>query len=297
MGIENRDYYRDDRGDFSWDERSRGRGWSAVTWIIVITAGCYLAQLLLGPAFTNRFLLYPPAVRNGAIWQLLTYAFLHSELSIWHIVFNMWVFHMAGSDFEARRGSKELIAFYLVAAVVAGLTTVVWETFVGQDMPALGASGAVAAVLMEFAFTHPRAKMLLFGLLPMQMMTFAVLVLMFDSVPLLLQLTGQNAGDGIAHSAHLGGLLFGILYQKQNWWISRWTPRIGDVRKAFRHQPNLRVHRPDETDHLASDGPDFERRVDALLDKVAHQGESSLTSDERELLMEASRRARGRRSQ
>ena len=126
-----------------------------MTWIILITVGCFILQLTLGRAITERFLLDSEAVRGGAVWQLLTYAFLHAEENIWHLVFNMWILHMAGRDFELRRGSRELVAFYLVSAVFAGLVILAWALVTGKPTFTLGASGAVSAVLMEFAFTHP----------------------------------------------------------------------------------------------------------------------------------------------
>jgi hypothetical protein len=113
---------------------------------------------------------------------------------------------------------------------------------------------------------------------------------------MLLEIFGRGSPDDrIAHSAHLGGLLFGILYQQSGWRVTGWLPEWTRVRKLFRRQPSLRVHRPAEPE--PDFGPDFESRVDALLDKVARSGESSLTTEEREVLMEASRRARNRRSQ
>lgn len=298
MGIENRDYYRDERSSYSWEDRPQGRGWSAVKWIIVITVGVFVLQLLLGPEFTERLLLDTGAVRQGAVWQLLTYAFLHSTTNIWHIVFNMWIFHMAGRDLEARRGSAELVAFYVVSSLFAGIVILLWSLVTGKPTATLGASGAVSAVLMEFAFTHPRAEVRLFGVLPMRMLTFAIGVIVIDSLPLLMELAGRvDPRDRVSHSGHVGGILLGILYQRNGWRVLSWFPGSGaftSLRRSFRKQPSLRVHRPAEAE--PDFGPDFDRRVDALLDKVAQQGEGSLTVDERNLLMEASRRARNRLS-
>lgn len=294
MGIENRDYYREEGSVDSWERQGRGEAWSAVTWVLLITIGCFIAQLLLGRGFTQLMALVPEAIQRGAVWQLLTYAFLHSTQDVWHIVFNMWVLHMTGRDFEARRGSREFIAFYLAAAVVSGLAVFAWESTVGRLSPALGASGATSALLMVFAFTYPRAEVRLFGVLPMRMMTFAALIILLDSLPLLQELSGRPAGDRIAHSAHLGGIVFGILYQRNNWRVLDWLPWSGAtaLRRKLRSQPPLKVHRPVEPPPEA----DFDQRVDELLEKVAQQGEASLTEAERNVLVEASRRARNRLS-
>lgn len=307
MGIENRDYFRDEGPSYNWDSGRNARGWSAVTWIIVVTAGCFVLQLMLGPRFTFLFWLLPDAqrapgvwsVRDGAVWQFLTYAFLHDEQNIWHIVFNMWIFHMAGRDLEARRGSSELIAFYLLSAVVSGVAVFGWELLIGRGAPAVGASGAVSAILMVFAFTYPRAEIRLFGVLPMKMLTFAIGVILLDSIPMLMQLAGRaRPEDQVAHSAHLGGIIFGILYQRNGWRVLNWLPGgmgLSGVKQLFRKKPQLRVHRPVEPD-VGPSGPEFDRRVDELLEKVARSGEACLTDEERELLIEASRRARSRRS-
>ena len=293
MGIENRDYYRDEGAGYTWEGRPGGRGRSAVAWVIIVTIGCFIAQLMFGDRFTYRLMLIPDAVRQGAVWQLLTYAFLHAPNNIWHILFNMYILHMVGRDFEARRGSAEFVAFYLFSAIISGLAVFAWESTVGGGNAALGASGAVSAMLMVYAFTYPHARIFLFGLLPMKMMTFAVLVILFDSLPMLAELSGRGMGGQIAHSAHLGGIVIGILYQKNNWRVLNWIPGSGalaGLKRSLRSKPPLKVHRPEEP------GPDFDHRVDDLLDKVAREGEASLTNEERNLLMEASRRARDRMS-
>ncbi|MCA9056379.1 MAG: rhomboid family intramembrane serine protease [Planctomycetaceae bacterium] len=299
MGIENRDYYRDDHVDYTWEDSATGRGWSAVTWIIVMTAGCFVAQSLVPRLLEPMFMLWPtswdPQIRwsvsSGAVWQLLTYAFLHG--GVVHILFNMYVLHMVGRDFEVRRGSAEFVTFYLVSAVVSGLAIYLWDLFLGSGTPALGASGAVSALLMVYAFTYPHARILLFGILPMRMLTFAFLVILYDSLPLLAELVGRPfPNDNIGHAAHLGGLVLGILYQRYDWRFLSWLPgsgSIGRMQRSLRRDPPLKVHRPVEHD------VDFDRQIDALLEKVNREGEASLTAAEREMLMEASRRARGRK--
>ena len=299
MGIENRDYYRDDHVDYTWEHAATGRGWSAVTWIIVITAACFVAQSLFPRLLEPLFMLWPtrwhPEIRwsvsTGAVWQLLTYAFLHG--GVFHILFNMYVLHMVGRDFEVRRGSAEFVTFYVVSAIVSGMTIYLWDRLLGSGIPALGASGAVSALLMVFAFTYPHARLLLFGIVPMRMMTFAVLVILYDSLPLLAELAGRPfPDDNIGHAAHLGGLVLGILYQRFDWRFLNWLPgrrSIGRVKRSMRRDPPLKVHRPVEPD------ADFDRQIDALLEKVNREGEASLTAAERELLMEASRRARDRK--
>src|SRR5690606_3637512 len=103
--------------------------------------------------------------------------------------------------------------------------------------------------------------------------------------------SSQPFGMAVAHSAHLGGIVFGVLYHVFGWNLT--AGRFGslpDFRKMLRRKPNLKVHQPPPDDSR------FDSRVDALLEKVAQQGEASLTDEERSVLIEASRRARERMS-
>lgn len=293
MGISNRDYYRDDGfRPRSMGRPGRGSSLSAVGWIITITAAVYVLQLIAGDRSFEFFDLDPRAVAHGQLWRLVTYDFLHDRDSVWHVVFNMLILYMTGQDLEARRGSREFTAFYLLAGVISGIAFVVWSYALGPFPPAIGASGAVSAVMIVYAITYPHEIWRIWGILPVPVWAVAALVVILDLHPMLLQLGGQDVDDGVAHAAHIGGILFGVLYQRQNWWLTNWAPATGlpSFKKMFRRKPKLRVHRP------AAEEPDFSSQVDALLDKIARQGEASLTTEERSVLMEASRRARERMS-
>jgi membrane associated rhomboid family serine protease len=291
MGIYSRDYIRDDPPGRGWENRTSG--WSAVTWIIVINAAAYLLQMLGGVRFEAWFMLDPEAVLHGQVWRLTTYDFLHDRFGIWHILFNMYILYITGRDLEARRGSREFVAFYLVAGVISGAIFCLWSIFLGHVSPAIGASGAVSAVMIVYALTHPHEVWRIWGILPIPVWVIAALTVILDLHPMLLQLSGEAFDDGVAHSAHIGGIVFGALYQRNNWRISGWQPRASGGRSRFRNpfkrSPRLKVHQP-----TSQADSRFDVRVDELLDKVAKQGEASLTPEERSVLIEASRRARDR---
>lgn len=293
MGLESRDYYRSEPSGVGWDAGS-SRGFSAVTWVIIITGGVYIVQLLLGEGFTEWFDLDPAAVLHGELWRLCTYDFLHSRESPWHILWNMYILYVTGREFEQRRGSREFVAFYLLAGVLSGVLFVLWSLGLRQVHPAIGASGAVVAVMIVYALTYPRQVWYFFGVIPIPIWVIAGLTVIFDLHPMLLELSGERVADGIAHSAHMGGILFGALYWKQNWRVTSWLPagRPGGGKRWFQRRPQLKIHRESAPVHDAR----FDRRVDELLEKVAREGEASLTDEERSILIEASRRARHRMS-
>lgn len=293
MGLESRDYYRSEPPGGAWDAGSSS-GFSAVTWLIIITGGVYIVQLLLGEGFTAWFDLDPAAVWHGELWRLCTYDFLHSRESPWHILWNMYILYVTGREFEQRRGSRELVAFYLLAGVLSGVLFVLWSLGLGHVSPAIGASGAVVAVMIVYALTYPRQIWYFFGVIPVPIWVIAGLTVILDLHPMLLELSGERVADGIAHSAHMGGILFGALYWKKNWRVTNWLPaaRPGSGRRWFERRPRLKIHRESTPVH----DDRFDRRVDELLNKVAREGEASLTDEERSILIEASRRARNRMS-
>jgi membrane associated rhomboid family serine protease len=139
-------------------------------------------------------------------WQLVTYAFLHDPDYIWHIIFNMFALYMFGPLLEQFWGARRFLAYYFVCLIAAGAAqlAVGYVTHTGE--PTIGASGAIFGILLAFAMLFPRAKLLLYFVIPMPAWLFvsgyAVLELFFG-------VTGREAGIG--HFAHLGGMLGGAL--------------------------------------------------------------------------------------
>src|SRR5690242_18936857 len=126
MGIYDRDYYlREGPGflDAMWPSGS------ACKWLVAINVAAFLIQLLTRetPAvFTGLFDLDTNAVLRAEVWSLLTYAFLHSPDSFWHIFWHMALLWWFGSDVEQIYGPRESLAFYLTAVHIGGLAFFVW---------------------------------------------------------------------------------------------------------------------------------------------------------------------------
>jgi membrane associated rhomboid family serine protease len=139
-------------------------------------------------------------------WQLVTYSFLHAGLA--HIAFNMFALFMFGGEIERLFGARLFTVYYFVCVIAAGVTQLtVAALSSGPAYPTIGASGGVFGLLLAFGVYFPRRKvMLLFPPIPMPAWVF---VTGYGIVELYLGVTGTQAG--VAHFAHLGGMLGGIL--------------------------------------------------------------------------------------
>lgn len=164
------------------------------------------------------------AVVEGRWWVLLTAVFSHFLL--WHILLNMLVLLSFGPPVEAVLGTRRFLQFYLIAGLVSSLMhCAVSHWVLGQDeVPAVGASGAIVGVLLLFALMFPRQRIYIFGLIPIPALWGAAVLVGFDVWGLLQQSRGGESLIG--HGAHLGGALagwLGYLYFRRS--AGRWSSR------------------------------------------------------------------------
>lgn len=142
-------------------------------------------------------------------WQLLTYGFLHANLG--HIFFNMFALWMFGSALENHWGSRRFLFFYLVCVIGAGIvqTAVASIAVSSGSFPyaTVGASGGVFGILLGFGMLFPNHRIML--LIPPVPMKAKYFVIGYGALTLFFGMTGTQAG--VAHFAHLGGMLFGFL--------------------------------------------------------------------------------------
>jgi membrane associated rhomboid family serine protease len=140
-----------------------------------------------------------------APWQLVTYGFLHGGFT--HIFFNMFAVYMFGSALEQFFGTRYYVTLFLVSVVAAGLTQLVFNAVLGSPVPTLGASGGVYGLLLAFAIYFPQQRLaLIFLPVPIPARIF---VAGYALIELFLGVTGTQAG--VAHFAHLGGMLGAFL--------------------------------------------------------------------------------------
>ena len=153
-------------------------------------------------------MLWPPGgfESHFAPWQLVTYGFLHGSFA--HIFFNMLALYMFGGEIERLFGSRFFLWFYIASVISAAVTHLAVTALMGSPpVPMVGASGGVYGVLLAYGLYFPyRRIMLLIPPIPMNARTF---VIVFAVIELALGVTQTAAG--VAHFAHLGGMLGGFL--------------------------------------------------------------------------------------
>jgi membrane associated rhomboid family serine protease len=156
------------------------------------------------PGIFEWFALWPG--QRFEPWQVVTYAFLHG--SVMHIFFNMLGLYMFGSDIERLFGSRFYALYYLASIVAAAICHLIVTGVMGSPpYPTVGASGGVFGLVLAYAIYFPhRRLMLLFPPIPMSARTFAIV---FAALELFFGVTGTVSG--VAHFAHLGGMIGGWL--------------------------------------------------------------------------------------
>src|SRR5271166_3324991 len=195
----------------------------AVKQLLIANGVVFLAVALLGvfvagaePWIQVHLGLVPAfVIFRGFVWQLVTYAFLHSGLL--HILFNMLALWMFGAQLEQDWGYKIFMQFYFFCAVGAALVTVA-VSFTGllgasPIVPTVGASGAIFGLLLAFGVLHAESEIMLFPIPFMIKAKYFIIGLIFIEVFLTLS-SAHRPGESVAYMAHLGGLLFGYIWLK-----------------------------------------------------------------------------------
>jgi membrane associated rhomboid family serine protease len=193
-----------------------------VTKALLIANGiAFVLQLLLryaGSDAMSLFELWPIGASSRSIdaqpflpWQLVTYGFLHDPANLFHLLFNMLALVMFGAPLEYTWGNKRYATYYFTCVVGAGLCQLVvgwWQLQHGGSVaPTVGASGGVFGLLLAYGMLFPKQRVML--LIPPIPMRARTLVIVYGVIELLLGVSG--AQPGVAHFAHLGGMLFGWL--------------------------------------------------------------------------------------
>jgi len=171
--------------------------------LIANVAVFFLDQLLHG-LLSQWFALWP--LGGGFMpWQTVSYAFLHG--SMMHLFFNMLGLWMFGSELERVWGPKRFMQFYAASVLAAAGMQLLVNMLLGSPYPTVGASGGLFGLLLAFGMMFPnRTIMPLFPPIPMKAKTF---VAVYGGLELVLGVTGTQSG--VAHFAHLGGMLGGYL--------------------------------------------------------------------------------------
>ncbi len=179
---------------------------NATNWLIVSCVFTYFVAEFIFPSLRFLFSMIPSAIIYGHYyWQFITYMFMHG--SVWHLVSNMLGLFIFGSAVERAVGTREFVLFYFLTGILSGIASFFVYLYLGVNVMLIGASGALYAVMLLFSVIYPRARILLFGVLPIRA---PVLVLLYFCIELFSQV--GSYGGGIAHMTHLSGLVFAYLY-------------------------------------------------------------------------------------
>lgn len=186
--------------------------WTHIVRILIIACSVtFLVQLVTEPRMTNWFGLTPWDVTHyGYVWQLVTYIFLHDTGNILHILFNMLGLWMFGSELEQIWGSRQFTKFFFVCGIGAALVMVILFLITGGEarVTTIGASGALYGILLAYGVLFPD-RIIYLVIFPIPAKYF---VMILGGMAFFSSLFGP--GSGIAHVAHLGGMLCGYIYLK-----------------------------------------------------------------------------------
>ena len=307
--------------------------------LLIINCIAFLASQLV-PSITSWCGLHYWQASQFHIYQLVTYIFMHGGWA--HLFFNMFALWMFGAVMERTWGSKRFIIYYLVCGIGAGLLQEISQTFmvyyaispesmnqfleisrISPDtllqqqlnmMTTVGASGSIYGILLAFGMTYPEERMFI---IPIPFPIKAKwLVIGYAGLEIGLALS--NSGDGVAHVAHLGGMLFGFFLirhwrksERRQTSFAGWDSYqgtqndqkaatiLGKIRKWMhldredsgynkdQHFRSTSTHQAD-WDYNAQKKRD-EAEIDAILDKIRRSGYASLSAEEKKKLFDASK--------
>jgi membrane associated rhomboid family serine protease len=167
----------------------------------------WFVQHIADPSFTYQFGLRPYDVTHSLkLWQVVSYIFLHATGSLTHILFNMLGLWMFGSDLEREWGTRQFTKFFFICGIGAGILMVLFSP--GSTDATIGASGSIYGILLAFGMLFPN-RIIIFIIFPIPA-KYLVMIMggfaFFASV--------SASGGGVAHIAHLGGMLVGFVYLK-----------------------------------------------------------------------------------
>jgi len=192
----------------------------AAHWLIGLNVLAFVLQWSDQRSAMQWFALWPLNLGSLAespdlfeLWQIVTSAFLHG--SIMHLAFNMLGLWMFGREVEAAFGTRRFLVLYFVSVLTASFCQLLTMALVEEFVPTIGASGGVMGILLAFAMLYPKRIIVL--LIPPIPLPAWLFVPLFALVELFLGLSGKQSG--VAHFAHLGGMLGSLVLTR--YWLRK----------------------------------------------------------------------------
>ena len=244
----------------------------AIKILVSVNFGIFLLQTVAKTEglFFPLFGLVPKMVWSEfMIWQPFTYLFFHG--GIWHVLINMFVLWMFGSELERIWGKGHFLKFYFVTGVGAGLVTMIFG--LNSMTPIVGASGAVYGVLLAYGLTYPNRTVYLYGIIPIKSLWFVI------GIGIIAFMSSFDNVSQISHLTHLSGMMIGYLMLKR-------PVRFNDL--WFTIRKRTLEYKIKHEEKKVSQHQAIEREIDRILDKINREGFDSLTEEEHDRLYKGS---------
>lgn len=282
----------------------------AVQWLLALNIGVYFLQLtLFSPDAVFSALALDPARFPGSWWTIVTYMFVHAWLA--HLAFNLFTLWMFGPRLEHAWGTRTFVQFY----IWCGLGGAIAHLLFAQHSSVIGASGAISGVLVAYAIHWPDDEVYLFGVIPMKSRWLIAAMIGMNIIFAL------SPSSRIDWTAHVGGMGFGWLFLKLyslggldrvRGWVSSVPDESEDMPRAVPRTRSSMQDRGRGVDEVVTRSnavvlrerkplthvpkqetpQEYAARINGVLDKISQKGIESLTSAERRLLEDMSRKLR-----
>lgn len=252
-----------------------------IKWVMITCGVFYVLQLAI-PHLTDILGLNPYQFFHqfpNLLYQPISYMFMHDPAGFMHIFFNLFALWMFGTEIERTWGSRSFGRFYMLSGISGALLTLMVHS--GQNTTTIGASAGVYGVFVAYWFMFPNRYV--WFLVPVKVKWFVPVLMILGFLPALM-----GRGGGIAHMAHLGGVIFAVAYMKLDWRLSVFNRKVKSLRRK-RHEAKLSKNRQKADEVM--------RQVDAILDRINEVGIENLTREERKVLEDASNRLSGKNDQ
>lgn len=290
------------------EEEAASPHYPAVKWLLALNIGVFLLQLtVIRPEKIFTTFGLSPESFPAAWWTIVTYMFVHAGPL--HLALNMVTLWMFGSRLEAASSTRSFVYFYLWCGIGGAIAHLLFA----RDASLVGASAGVSGVLMAYGLRWPEDRVYLFGFIPIRSRWLVAWMIVINIA------IGLSPQTQIGWKAHLGGLAFGWLFLNAGslgaGGMRRWVAAIPDEPEGMpRAVPRARIGSREREERLeetiagqnapAVNDPRSESTrmedkgawsltLDRVLDKISTQGLASLTTEERALLDERSRKLRG----
>lgn len=242
---------------------------NVVNKLIIANVAVYLLQFVFQPSFQRIFALTPADVFTKLyIWQPLTYMFLHSMYSIWHLFFNMLITWFFGSALESVWGGQRFLKYYITCGLGGALFFMIFNS----NGSVVGASGAVFGLYLAYAMLFPNNYVLLWFVFPVKAKYLVTFLALFQLA------LGVSGPGSIAYFAHLGGMAAGLLFFRREIMSTRFGLR---TRRLWSHYAETKKQEWKKQES---------EKIDSILDKIAAKGYENLSTTEKRILENYSRK-------